>query len=300
MIRIRWPVKSSARWAASLTMLALAYTLWSGVGWAQERPVAQRPAPALTRPPSQPVSPDSALSPVGRAQERPVAQRPAPALTRPPSQPLSQDSTLVALSVSEPTGGALGTALASCDKGSEGSEALILPGPKGEVKLDRCYRGRDHLVCSFNALLTEAKSLIEGYGKIVEARYPDVNNVDGVCSIKPDNLATDLQSAIDFTNRFKALKAEFNVRTNCASKIGQSLKDVTLRDMAQAPEILKSMIDSIEGDIKGISVAQAKVVELAEKIDSSQKAIATIRMIHRAMCLKDQRAVSQGKDRARQ
>jgi hypothetical protein len=70
--------------------------------------------------------------------------------------------------------------------------------------------------------------------------------------------------------------------------------------MAQAPEILKSMIDSIEGDVKGISVAQAKVVDLAEKIDASQKAIITIRMIHRTMCLKDQRVVSQGKDRASQ
>jgi hypothetical protein len=280
MIRIskRGPVKSSGLWAASLTILALLYMpaspgSWSGVALAQERPV-------------------------GFTQNRSVA--PAPTFRRPSGQPTSRDAVPVALAVSEPTGGALGTALASCDKASESSEALILPGPKGEVKLDRCYRGRDHLVCSFNALLTEAKSLIDDYGKIVEAHYPDVSNVDGVCGIKPDNLATDLQSATDFSNRFKALKAEYNVRTSCASKIGQSLKDVTLRDMAQAPEILKSMIDSIEGDVKGISVAQAKVVDLAEKIDASQKAIITIRMIHRTMCLKDQRAVSQGKDRASQ
>jgi hypothetical protein len=265
------PGKFSALWTASLTMLALSPVFWSGVGWAQERPV-------------------------GWTQVRPVAQRPpAPAPRRVPGQPALPDSAPVALTGSEPTGGALGTALASCDKGSESSESLILPGPKGEVKLDRCYRGRDHLVCSFNALLTEAKSLIEDYGKIVEARYPDVSNVDGVCSMKPDNLTTDLQQATDFANRFRALKAEYSVRTNCASKIGQSLKDVTLRDMAQAPEILKSMIDSIEGDVKGIAVAQAKVVELAEKIDSSQKAITTIRMVHRTMCLKDQRVVSQGK-----
>ncbi len=267
--------KFSALWTASLTMLALSPVFWSGVGWAQERPV-------------------------GWTQVRPVAQKPpAPAPRRVPGQPALPDSAPVALTVSEPTGGALGTALASCDKGSESSESLILPGPKGEVKLDRCYRGRDHLVCSFNALLTEAKSLIEDYGKIVDARYPDVSNVDGVCSMKPDNLTTDLQQATNFANRFKALKAEYSVRTNCASKIGQSLKDVTLRDMAQAPDILKSMIDSIEGDVKGIAVAQAKVVELAEKIDSSQKAITTIRMIHRTMCLKDQRVVA-SKDRASQ
>jgi hypothetical protein len=275
-------VKISGLWAASSTMLALlgmpvALAQERPVGLSQDRPVVQRPAPAVRRLPDQPTSRDAA--PVVLPLREPMARRL-------PGQQTSRDAA--ELPPSEPTGGALGTALASCDKASESSEALILPGPKGEVKLDRCYRGRDHLVCSFNALLTEAKSLIDDYGKIVEARYPDVSNVDGVCGIKPDNLATDLQSASEFTNRFKALKAEYNVRTSCASKIGQSLKDVTLRDMAQAPEILKSMIDSIEGDAKGISVAQAKVVDLAEKIDASQKAIITIRMIHRTMCLKDQ------------
>ena len=58
------------------------------------------------------------------------------------------------------------------------------------------------------------------------------------------------------------------------------------------------MIDSIDGDVKGVSVVQTKVVELAEKIDSSQKAMSTIRKIHRTMCLKDQRALSQAEDRA--
>jgi hypothetical protein len=209
------------------------------------------------------------------------------------------DSASLTPTVREPTGGALGTSLASCDKAPESSEALILPGAKGEVKLDRCYRGRDHLLCSFNGLSTEAKSLIEDYGKIVDAHYPDVGNVDGICKIKPDNLANDMQSATDFASRFKSLKAEYNVRTSCAGKIEQSLKDVALRDMAQAPEILKSMVDSIDADIKGISVAQAKVADLAEKIDAAQKAITTIRMIHRAMCAKEQHAVSQN-DAARQ
>ena len=54
-------------------------------------------------------------------------------------------------------------------------------------------------------------------------------------SIKPDNLVADLQNANDFTSRFKALKAEYDARVSCATKIGQSLRDVTLPDMAQAP-----------------------------------------------------------------
>jgi hypothetical protein len=92
----RGRVKSSALWAASLTMLALLYTpaspgFWSGVGWALDR----REAPRHPKTPTtgQPASPD-----------------PAP----------------VALPVREPTGGALGTALVSCDKESESSEKLLL------------------------------------------------------------------------------------------------------------------------------------------------------------------------------
>ena len=178
-------------------------------------------------------------------------------------------------------------ALASCDKEPQSSH-LILPGAKGDLKLDRCYRGRDHLVCSFNALLQEAKWLLEDYRKIVEARYPEVSNVGDICTIKPNSLAADMQSATDFANRFKILKAEYDARINCANKIGQSLKDVTLPDMVQAPGILKSMIDAVEADVKRVSMEQAKVVELAERIDTSQKAMGTIRKIHRSICIQDQ------------
>ena len=187
-------------------------------------------------------------------------------------------------------------ALASCDKEPQSSD-LILPRAKGDLKLDRCYRGRDHLVCSFNALLQEAKSLLEDYRKIVEARYPEVSNVGDICTIKPNSLTADMQSATDFANRFKILKAEYDARINCANKIGQSLKDVTLPDMVQAPGILKSMIDAVEADVKRVSMEQAKVVELAERIDTSQKAMGTIRKIHRSICLQDGHSVPQ-EDRA--
>ena len=106
-----------------------------------------------------------------------------------------------------------------------------------------------------------------------------------------------MQSATDFANRFKILKAEYDARINCANKIGQSLKDVTLPDMVQAPGILKSMIDAVEADIKRVSMEQAKVVELDERIDTSQKAMGTIRKIHRSICIQDQHSGPQ-EDRA--
>jgi hypothetical protein len=259
-------VKSSTLHAVSLTALTLLFAsgapgFSSGAGWAQETREAQR----TVRPPR--IPPTSAI--------------PAPEQ----------------LPARDPAAGALGAALGACDKDGQSPENLILPGAKGDLKLDRCYRGRDHLVCSFNALLKEAKSLLQDYRKVVDARYPEVGSVGDVCKIKPDSLAVDMQNATDFANRFRILKAEYDARIGCANKIDQSLKDVTLTDMAQAPAIVKSMIDAIDADVKGVSVEQAKVVELAERIDNSHRAMVTIRKIHRSLCLQDQHPASQ-EDRA--
>jgi hypothetical protein len=264
--RKRGLVKSSALQAASVTMLVLLCApgssgFWSGAGWAQGVGQTQRPIRILRTIP------------------------PASAIPAPDPLPVRELT------------GVLGTSLAACDKEAQNPDNLILPGAKGDLKLDRCYRGRDQFVCSFNALLTEAKSLLEDYRKVVDARYPEVSNVGDVCKIKPDNLAVDMQNATDFANRFKMLKAEYEARIGCANKVGQALKDVTLPDMAQAPGILKSMMDAIEADVRGVSDQEAKVVELAEKIDTSQRAMVTLRKIHRSICLQGQRPPSQ-EDRA--
>ncbi len=66
--------------------------------------------------------------------------------------------------------------------------------------------------------------------------------------------------------------------------------------MTQAPAILKSMIDSIEGDIKGVSAPQAQLVEFAERINSSHKALLTIQKIHQAMCGRNQTAKADAED----
>jgi hypothetical protein len=57
------------------------------------------------------------------------------------------------------------------------------------------------------------------------------------------------------------------------------------------------MIDSIEGDGKDLSAVQAQVVEVAGKIDASQKAMVTIGKIHQAMCFNQRTdAVSDAKN----
>jgi hypothetical protein len=86
-----------------------------------------------------------------------------------------------------------------------------------------------------------------------------------------------------FANRFKALKTEYDTRIGCANKIDQSLNDVALPDMTQASKVLKSMIDAIQGDANKVSAEEAKVVEFAERIANSQRAMVAIQKIHRSI-----------------
>src|SRR5262245_14995103 len=101
-----------------------------------------------------------------------------------PLEPSTQDPNTVSPPLADPAS-PLGSELESCDK-ADGVEPVSLPSAKGEIKLDRCYRGRDRLVCSFEVLSSEAKTLLENYRNIVEANYPELGTVDDVCRIKPD------------------------------------------------------------------------------------------------------------------
>jgi hypothetical protein len=189
---------------------------------------------------------------------------------------------------------ALGQALAACDKDGTAQETFALPGLKGEVTLDRCYKGRAHLICVFTALSTEAKSLTRSYTKIVEAKYPEVNSVDGICQLNAESLASDIAGSEDFNKRFAILKLQYESASKCAANVKQAFKDVVLADMTQPPEILKSMTDSIDGDIAKVSEVQSQISELAVKMELSKKAMKTLTKIRRAMCTEGKGAESIG------
>jgi hypothetical protein len=190
----------------------------------------------------------------------------------------------------EPTS-PLGQALASCDKDTALQETFALPGLKGEVTLDRCYKGHDHLTCVFDALIMEAKSLTDSYTPIVDAKYPDFNSVENICHIKPDALASHMTGAEDFTKRFAGLKSKYESASKCAINVKQAFRDVVLSDMTQPPEILKSMTESIEGDIARVSDVENQTVDLAAKVEAAKKAMKTLEKIHLAMCVKDKATV---------
>jgi hypothetical protein len=188
---------------------------------------------------------------------------------------------------------ALGQALAACNQDAAVQEAFTLPGLKGEVTLDRCYKGRAHLICVFTALSTEAKSLTSSYTKIVDAKYPDLTTVDGVCQLNPETLASNIIGSEDFAKRFRELKSQYEAATSCAGNVEQGFKNATLTDMVQAPEIIKSMIASIDGDVAKISGAEAQISDLAEKMEVSKKAMKTVTKIYHAMCPQGARAAAQ-------
>jgi hypothetical protein len=185
---------------------------------------------------------------------------------------------------------ALGQALAACNQNTAVQEPFSLPGLKGEVTLDRCYKGRAHLICVFTAFSTEAKSLTDSYSKIVAANYPELTTVDGVCKLSPEILASHIAGSEDFAKRFKELKSQYGAATNCAGNVEQAFKNVTLADMTQAPEVLKSMIASIEGDVANVSKVNEQISNLAEKMELSNKAMKTVTKIYHAMCLQGARA----------
>jgi hypothetical protein len=60
--------------------------------------------------------------------------------------------------------------------------------------------------------------------------------------------------------------------------------------MTQAPEVLKSMIASIEGDVANVSKVNEQISNVAERMDQSNKAMKTVTKIYRAMCLQGERA----------
>jgi hypothetical protein len=83
------------------------------------------------------------------------------------------------------------------------------------------------------------------------------------------------------------LKSQYESDSKCAVNVKQAFRDVVLSDMAHAPEILKSMTDSIDGDINRLSQVENQIVDLAEKMQASTKAMRIIEKIHRTMCFKE-------------
>jgi hypothetical protein len=190
---------------------------------------------------------------------------------------------------------ALGRALAACNQDTE-KEAFTLPGLKGEVTLDRCYKGRAHLICVFTALSTEVKSLAGTYTKIVSAKYPDLNTVEGVCQVSPQTLAADIVGSEDFAKRFKELQSQYDAAIKCVGNVEQAFRDVSLAGLTKAPEVVQSMTASIDGDVAKTLKVYEQISNLAEKMEQSNKAMKMVTKLHHAMCMNEKAVEQSGRE----
>jgi hypothetical protein len=184
-----------------------------------------------------------------------------------------------------------GSPTASCDQQFQRTD-LVLPGPKGPIKLDSCYRGREHFICSVNAIIAESQKLRSEYEKIVQMNYPSFKTIDPVCKLSTESVTTDIKLVADFFPRFRAVKSAFDRQANCAVTMGRTIKELNLSTMANGAEIVRSMMDAIDGDMKQVPDERQNSADLSETIEAARKSLDSIEKLHAAMCTAQTRGAS--------
>jgi tetratricopeptide (TPR) repeat protein len=164
------------------------------------------------------------------------------------------------------------------------SVVIKLPGAKGEIELNRCYRGREHLSCMIAALLAEANSIKEDYAEIVSADYPNVKTLDSICQITPDRLAEHSKALQTFRERWALLRKEYAARLECTNTVEDSLRNMRLADMSYGADLVKSMVDSFRNELSQVSLAEKDVLNLDDQMTAAQKAIENISQIRSGVC----------------
>ena len=179
---------------------------------------------------------DSALSDTASAQQQQRHQQPPQQFAQvrrtatrvnPPERTNTTPDTCRPVALPSPAidqTSALGQALAACNRDAAVQETFTLPGLKSDVTLDRCYKGRAYLICVLQLSARRPNLSQAPIGKIVDANYPDLNTVDGVCQLNPETLASNIVGSEDFAKRFKELKSQYDAATNCAGNVERRLK----------------------------------------------------------------------------
>ena len=163
------------------------------------------------------------------------------------------------------------------------SVAIKLPGAKGAIELNRCYRGREHMSCVVAALLAEANSIKQDYADIVSVDYPNLKTLDSICQITPDRLAEHSKALQTFRDRWALLRKEYAARLDCTNSVEDSLRNLSL-DMSYGADLVKSMVESLRNELTEVSQAQKDVLNLDDQMSAAQKAVEKISEIRSSVC----------------
>jgi tetratricopeptide (TPR) repeat protein len=176
----------------------------------------------------------------------------------------------------------LGQALQECN--AKPSLPIKLPGAKGAIELNHCYRGREHLSCMVSALLAEANSIKQDYADIISADYPNLKTLDSICQLSPERLVEHSKALQTFRDRWSLLRKEYAARLDCTNTVEDSLRNLSLADMSYGADLVKSMVESLRNELTQVSLAQKDVLNLDDKMDAAQKAIENIMQIRGGVC----------------
>jgi len=164
------------------------------------------------------------------------------------------------------------------------SVAIKLPGAKGAVELNRCYRGREHMSCLVAALLAEANSIKQDYAEIASADYPNLKTLESLCQITTDRLAEHAKALQIFRERWTLLRKEYAARLECTNSVEESLRNLSLADMSYGADLVKSMVESLRSELAEVSQAEKDVLNLDEEMKAAEKAIENITQIRNGVC----------------
>ena len=99
-----------------------------------------------------------------------------------------------------------------------------LPGAKGTIELNRCYRGRDHRSCIVTALVAEANSIKQDYAEIVSAAdYPELKALDSQCQLSADRVEEHYKAIQTFQSRWALLRREYAAQLDCNNSVEDAL-----------------------------------------------------------------------------
>jgi hypothetical protein len=164
------------------------------------------------------------------------------------------------------------------------SVAIKLPGAKGAIELNRCYRGREHMSCVVAALLAEANSIKQDYADIASADYPNLKTLDAMCQITPDRLAEHSKALQTFRDRWALLRKEYAALLDCTNSVEDTLRNLSLADMSYGADLVKSMVGSLRNELTEVSQAQKDVLNLDDQMSAAQKAVEKISEIRSSVC----------------
>jgi tetratricopeptide (TPR) repeat protein len=164
------------------------------------------------------------------------------------------------------------------------SAAIKLPGAKGAIELNKCYRGREHMSCVVAALLAEANSIKQDYAEIVSAGYPTLKTLDSICQIAPDQLSEHAKALQIFRERWSLLRKEYAARLECTNSVEDALRNLSLADMSYGADLVKSMVESFRNELAEVSQVEKEVLNLDDEMNAADKAIENISQIRSGVC----------------